>query len=729
MKNRRGFLGLLCAIIIAVSIQGTGWEALRVRALEPEEAAWVEEARGVLKDIVTEREVMALVYLCQEYAVRREPSLQSEPVAVVPGGQTVFIEDAYMDDNYEAWTYVSFYDGETQMSGYVQRNNLACSDERFLNWEAEYGMNPAAYMMMTMATETDAAQVSGGDAGSVSGGDAGPTISPELRQFPESYHPALKALKEQHPNWTFVAMNTGLDWNTVIANELVGGKSLVDRSFAECTREGAYDDSGWYYASKGILEYFMDPRNSLTENTVFQFEQLTYNESYHTEAAVEAFLNNTFMNSSQNAPGTVMTFAHIFWAIGKEEGRKVSPFHLASRVYQEQGRGTSALISGTYPGYEGYYNYFNIKASGKTTEEIIKNGLKYAKDNNWYNAYFSILGGSNIISENYITKGQDTLYLQKYNVNPRSHYPLYTHQYMQNVAAPTSEAKSIKKLYASAESLNSPFVFKIPVFNNMPDEPCPMPQDSTNVVLETPAGYTDATIYLDGVPYAAEVRNGRTMVDAPNKAAKTAVMYKYNTNGVPTGMSVWSLSYAGGKYTATPLPGLTDLLTYHGFSIRITGKSGIRFKTGISPTTRETLLSTGISGYKLKEYGTLVMSNANYGSYPMIKGGEKVLSGMAYGKNANGVLEDKVFEYVDGRYRYTSVLVGLPAEQYKAEFAFRGYIVLEKDGVETTLYGPVVARSIYNLAKQILDMGMYAPDSSADVFLRKLISDADAVAQ
>lgn len=85
------------------------------------------------------------------------------------------------------------------------------------------------------------------------------------------------------------------------------------------------------------------------------------------------------MNSSQNAPGTDMKFYHIFWTIGAEENRQVSPFHLAARVLQEQGQGTSPLISGIYPGYEGYYNYFNVGASGSTNEQVIINGLNYAK--------------------------------------------------------------------------------------------------------------------------------------------------------------------------------------------------------------------------------------------------------------------------------------------------------------------------------------------------------------
>lgn len=700
----------LSTIVISMLILSISAFSYHVKALEPEDEAWVQEAGMALRELAADREIMALVYLCQEYPVRATASHEGEVVQSVPGGQTVFIEDVVMDDNYEVWEYVSFYMGETRYAGYIPRTYLACSDERFLNWENEYGMNPQAYAMLAMEE-----------------GETRKYL--DIEQFPESYRAALTELKKSHPNWTFVAMNTGLDWNTVIANEIVGGKSLVHRSLADCTKEGAYDGGDWYYASKEVLEHYMDPRNGLTEDKIFQFEQLTYNESYHTEAAVEAFLNNTFMNSSKNAPGTSMTFAHIFWAIGKEEIRKVSPFHLAARVYQEQGKGESSLISGVYPGYEGYYNYFNVGATGTTNQEVIENGLSYAKRQNppWTDAYYSILGGADVISRNYITKGQDTLYLQKYNVNPQSHHPLYTHQYMQNISAPSSEAKSIKKLYESANSLNSPFVFRIPVFLNMPGSACPMPQSSTNVVLQMPSGFTDTTIYLDGVPYQAQVRNGRSIVKAQGAGAKTAVVYQLNASGVPVDMYVWTLGYQNGAYTATPQSGLQNLLSYHGFSIRITGKSGIRFKTGISADTRAALTTTGVAGYKLKEYGTLVMNNANRNQYPMVKNGEKVLSGMSYGINAGGALEDKIYETVNGRYRYTSVLVGLPADQYKVEYAFRGYAVLEKDGAETVIYGPIVAKSIYALAKQVLDMGTYQPGTEADAFLRKLIADADAL--
>lgn len=699
---------LLMVYVLAAVLMGE-YPAMTAQAQIPVKNERIETARLALQELVNDREIMAVVYMCDTYPIRRTASYDSEIVTEVSSGQTVFVRDVYMDDKGDAWECISFFDQNSEYEGYIPRNYLVTADERFLQWEAQYGMNPDAY-----ATDT------------VSENGAGKSSYADIERFPKSYREALTALKKKHPTWTFVPMNTGLDWDTVIANEIIGGKSLVYKTFPEYTKEGAFDDGYWYYASKEILEYYMDPRNSLTEDRIFQFEQLTYNESCHTEAALEKFLQNTFMNSSKKAPGTNMTYAHIIWAVGAEEKRKVSPFHLASRIYQEQGDGKSPLISGTYPGYEGLYNHFNVGATGTTTEEVIRRGLEYAKKAKpqWRGAYYSILGGADVISANYIRKGQDTLYLQKYNVNPKAQHALYTHQYMQNISAPASEAKTIRNLYQSANALESPFVFKIPVFKNMPKEASPMPEASHNVVLQIPAGY-DSTVYVDGVEQKAEARNGRQIVSVnPKKEAETAVVYKYNESGVPVGMYVWTLQYKDGAYIETARPKLADLLSYHGFSIRITGKSGIRFKTGISAELRKQLLADGVNGYRLKEYGTLVMNNANRKKYPMIKDGEKVLVGMSYGKTENA-LTDKIYETVGGRHRYTSVLVGLPAEQYKTEYAFRGYIVLEKNGEETTLYGPVMARSIYSLAKQVLQAGTYPPGSDAEVFLQQMITDAD----
>lgn len=684
--------------------------------------AFLDEAAENLQALIADKDIMALVYMADTYPVRALPAEDAESVVTVYSGQLVNIEDFYFSETGTVWYYVSLEMGGIRYAGYVPRRNLAVSDERFLAWEQEHPFTSSG----------DEAQTAE---------DNKPKVYEDIEQFPESYKASLTALKKAHPNWTFVKMVTNLDWQTVVKNELLNSRSLIYRTFPDWARNGLYDQKNWYYATETALKIYLDPRNGLTEDRIFQFEQLTYNEKCHTLDAMKSFLDNTFMNGSKPAPGMdTMTFAEMFWYIGKEAGREVSPFHLAARVLQEQGQGTSPLISGTYPGFEGYYNYFNISASGTTNEQIYRNGLTYAKNHGWNSSYTSVLGGADIITANYIKKGQDTLYLEKFNVNPTSVYGVYEHQYMQNITAPTTEAKSIRTLYEDAGAIDSPFVFKIPVYNNMPAAACSEPKESLNITLTLPEGYTGDTVWLDGVAYknlqtldnstvtaGTEQKTPTTLtVAAPDKNAATAVVYKYNENQAPIGMYVWTLNYENMGYQATPQPELENLLSYHGFSIRITGKCGIRCKTGISTELRAKLLSAeGVNGYKLKEYGTVIMNQANMEKYPMIKGGQKTSSGMTYGVDANGTLTDVIYETVDNRYRYTAVLVGLPTEQFKTEFAFRGYAVLEKDGKSITLYNCPVARSIYYLASRFKDN--YKEGSDEHTFLTGLMAEADAL--
>ncbi len=414
----------------------------------------LEEASSDLQDIAQDKSILALVYLCDKYEVKDTPDQDGKTIHTVVSGQSVQITDVALDEYGAVWYQVILYLNEKEYTGYIEREYLATSDEEFARWEETYIDLSAIPMMMAM--------------------DAG---YPDVDQFPASYQNALYSLKEKHPNWIFVRMDTGIDWNTAIAKEM-GDKSLVPSSSSGSWQNGTYGQ-GWSYASEGILKYYMDPRNFLTDPAIFQFEQLTYNSSYHTTDAVQEVLKNSFMSSA--IPGDSQTYAQAFTAIGEKTG--VSPFHLASRVLQEQGKGTSQLISGKYSGYEGYYNYFNVGASGKTDKAVIESGLQKAKELGWDTRYKSLSGGASLIGVNYILKGQDTLYLEKFNVSNGKHAN-FTHQYMQNIQAPASEASNIRKAYNNAGALENSFVFKIPVYNNMPASACTKPNTTDTITLD-----------------------------------------------------------------------------------------------------------------------------------------------------------------------------------------------------------------------------------------------------
>lgn len=249
------------------------------------------------------------------------------------------------------------------------------------------------------------------------------------------------------------------------------------------------------------------------------------------------------------------------------------------------------------------------------------------------------------------------------------------------------------------------------------------PLPANTIMLNIPdSTYSDASIWVDGVQCVGTVDGNKISTTVASAGAKTAVMYSYNANNIPVGMTVWKLTWSDtGVCTAMELAGLKDLLSYHGFSIRVQGVSGLRFKSGINETVKSNLINSSVDGYHLVEYGTLVMNDANRTSYPFVLGGMKVSSGQAYWSE-NGVINDRVFETVSGRIRFTSVFTNVPSDYYDVSFAFRAYIILEdSSGNRITIYGPPVAKSIYTIAKQIIARNDFPVGSAGYNYITAII--------
>lgn len=415
----------------------------------PEYEEIVAEAKADLQKHLEEKEIFAVLYLTDTYEVRENGDKNSPSVITIPTARTVQILDAEVSWEYSreweeylpiVWYKTQFYEGEQLYSGYIEEHYLAYSDELLLQWKDDW------YMLFP-------------EAGLYAASD----MYEDVKQFPTSYQGKLRKLKEKHPNWIFVLMKVNRTWDSCVT-EQIGDYSWIGSSQPAIYRGGRINNN-WCYASKAGIEYYMDPRNFLTEDNIFQFEQNTYNPSYHTISALQAFLSNTFMSGSVPKDPKGRTYAQVIFQSGQSRG--LSPFNLAARVIQEQGtKGNSSMISGTYSGFVGYYNHYNIGASGNTDAQVLKNGLTYAKNKGWNTITKSLEGGAEFIGNGYILQGQDTLYLQKFDIEHGS----YIHQYMQNIMAPYTEGRAMKTMYVEAKSLNSAFVFKIPVFLKMPYE-------------------------------------------------------------------------------------------------------------------------------------------------------------------------------------------------------------------------------------------------------------------
>ncbi|MCR5355856.1 MAG: SH3 domain-containing protein [Lachnospiraceae bacterium] len=333
-----------------------------------------------------------------------------------------------------------------------------------------------------------------------------------IAELPDGYKTNLRFLHEKYPNWQFEVVDTGLDWNEAIAAECSVGKNLIAKnsiSSWKSTEPQAYnwknnewygfDGGTWASASRELISYYMDPRNFLDESGIYQFEKLD-SLDYQNEDGIRRIIEGTFLESSfTDTDGTERNYVDTIMEAARNAG--ISPYHLTTRILQEQGLyGRSQSISGTMSGHEGYFNYFNIGAYATNGRLPVENGLIYAAGEDeqfsrpWNSRYRSICGSAAYVGEKYIKKGQNTLYFEKFNVVNHDN-GVYSHQYMSNLQAASSESARMKKAYTDTNSI---LVFRIPYYYNMPDTPCEKPTSESN-----PNNYL-ASINVEGLSMAPE---------------------------------------------------------------------------------------------------------------------------------------------------------------------------------------------------------------------------------
>ncbi len=313
-----------------------------------------------------------------------------------------------------------------------------------------------------------------------------------LADFPISYRSALWLLHLQHTAWEFTADEEGLSWPEFIAAQDEKDRSLVDAndSPASWVEPGSpvYDGASWKAADLKVIEYFADPRNFLDSINVFQFENLLFDPDSQTLAGIGKILEGSFMadGNSQN-----VDYASLLLKAGEQAD--ISPYFLAAKIIQEMGRqGESPLATGSLDGYEGVYNFYNIGSTPnpEVVNGAVINGARFALYGReadlgeitpeekawllpWRSPSDAIIGGAVWIADRYVKAGQNTLYLQKFDLVEAG--GLYTHQYAQNIQMAWAEGRRTRSAYAGLDLLDEAFIFKIPIFTNMPDQPQTLP--------------------------------------------------------------------------------------------------------------------------------------------------------------------------------------------------------------------------------------------------------------
>ncbi len=359
---------------------------------------------------------------------------------------------------------------------------------------------------------------------------AAPTFEQQLASFPASYQQALTKIHEQHPTWTFEAVPIQDSWSTVISKEtekedtnLVLNSS--DRAWIRSFK--IYDGGGWVPASKLIIEYYMDPRNFLNEKDVFQFEKLSYDKATQKEDSVRVIFGENqgllaMAPSVMKAAEQASASAYFLASRMKQEISEASSYGIVNSARGDLSVSYPPLTSGAISpcfltpaeqlaallalpslnpqqqewlkGLQAtpqvpipmpstrYYNVYNIGATPNpgVVDGARINAISFAMKTDaeyllpWDTQEKAVIGGAKYICAKYIAKGQDTMYFQKFAVSGDPSI-LYVHQYMQNVQAAYSEGSRYYSAYKRAEMLEKPFVFRVPVYSGMPDQPCAKP--------------------------------------------------------------------------------------------------------------------------------------------------------------------------------------------------------------------------------------------------------------
>ena len=207
--------------------------------------------------------------------VRSGPGTNYGAVGVLTdNAQVTVISETYGNDGH-IWYQISYGNGQTgyARSDYIEQQVVySASDSNFENWMNQQG-------------------------------------------FPESYKNGLRGLHQKYPNWVFTAQHTGLDWNTAVAEESKVGRNLVGTesiSSWKSTASGAFDwaanswpgfdGSAWVAASTEIIAHYMDPRNFLDEEYIFQFELQSYNASTQTRDGLMQLIDGTFLDNEVVVP-------------------------------------------------------------------------------------------------------------------------------------------------------------------------------------------------------------------------------------------------------------------------------------------------------------------------------------------------------------------------------------------------------------------------------------------
>nr|WP_289037983.1 peptidoglycan-binding protein [uncultured Allobacillus sp.] len=272
-----------------------------------------------------------------------------------------------------------------------------------------------------------------------------------------------------------------------------------------------YDGAGKVPADEANVRYYLNPSN-FTHGTAGHLQFLLLDKSANVSAAE---LNEKYLKGKGKLEGTGSAFIQA----GNENS--LNEFYLMTHALHETDNGKSTLSLGVGVDEKGNiirdsngniirdinhkdvaHIVYNFYGYGAHDNNPLVGGVKYGYEREWFTPESAVIGGAKNISNNYISKGQNTLYKMKWDPDHVEENDQRGRQYATHIKWAVSQAKRMFNMLGSSvfESLA---LFEIPQYENQPEAdsnipPAPKPDlPPTVVVNDYPAdtmGKTTANV-------------------------------------------------------------------------------------------------------------------------------------------------------------------------------------------------------------------------------------------
>ncbi|WP_157783061.1 peptidoglycan-binding protein, partial [Alkalibacillus haloalkaliphilus] len=281
-----------------------------------------------------------------------------------------------------------------------------------------------------------------------------------------------------------------------------------------------YDGAGLIDADEANVRYYMNPSN-FPEGSSGYLQFLLLDESTNLPASE---LNSSFLNGAGTLHGTGGAFIEA----GEQYG--LNELYLIAHALHETSHGTSTLAKGV--GVDGSGNVirengnvvrdenhpdveqivYNMYGYGAFDDDPTNGGAKYAFDRDWFSPEAAVVGGAQQISNNYIGRGQNTLFKMKWDPEYAANNNSLGRQYATHVRWAEIQANMMHSMLG--DSINDYVLrYDVPSYNSQPgpDGSVPPPPEDT----QDPGDHVEQS-YPSGVIGEVQVSNSLNFRKGPS---------------------------------------------------------------------------------------------------------------------------------------------------------------------------------------------------------------------